>query len=77
MHISVSNHSKKTMNTKTYFCLYYILIKFTHIRHKNNTDITQSSARNTFITYLRKKVKSKLNILMKTKLGIKLNRKSD
>lgn len=43
MYISVSNHTKnKLMNTKTYFYLYQIVTKFSHIKQENNTNTTQS-----------------------------------
>ena len=59
IHISVSNHTgkEKSMNTKTYFYLNSILTNFTLI----------------FTTYLREIVIQKVNILMKTKLNIKLS----
>ena len=41
------------------------------------TNNTQSSGWYIFMTYLREIVNQKLNILMKTKLDINLNRKSD
>ena len=56
--------------------MFFVLIKFADIKYENNTNITQSPGRNTFMTYLREIVSQKVNILMKTKLDIILNRKS-
>ena len=47
------------------------------MKHKYNTNITQSPGRNIFMTYLRERVNQKVNILMKTELNTKLKRKSD
>ena len=75
MHISVSNRSEKySMNTKDLF-LSILNINFIHIKHENNANITQSPGTNIFMTYLRETVNQKVNILMKTKLDIKLHRK--
>ena len=47
-----------------------MLIKFTHIKHENNTSITQSPGRYIFITYLQEIVNQKVNILIKIKLKV-------
>ena len=47
------------MRTKTYLHLYYILTKFTNIKHENNTNIIQSLGTYKPGTYLRKRVNQK------------------
>ena len=53
------------------------LCKFTHIKHENNTNIRHSLGTYVFMAYLRETVNQKVNILMKTKININLNRKSE
>ena len=55
----------------------YLLTNLTHIKHKNDTNIIQSPGTYRFMTYLRETVNQKVNILMKTKIEINLNRKCD
>ena len=74
-HFCLKPHRKiRSMNT--YFCLYKISTKFTHIKHEKNRNITQLLGRYIFMTYLREKISKKVKILMKTKLYINLNKKS-
>ena len=65
------------MNIKTYLYLIKVLTKFTHRKHKNDTNITQSLGTYRSMAYQRDIVNQKVNIVMKTKIGINLNRKSD
>ena len=69
MYTSISNHTEKTNQLIQ-------RLQFTHIKHKNNTNITQLLGRYVFMTYLREIVNQKVNILMKRKLDINLDRKS-
>ena len=61
MYISTSIKSitqkTKSMNTKTFFFIY---TKLTHIKHKNKTNIAQSSGTYIFIAYLREMVNQKI-----------------
>ena len=52
-------------------------MKFTDIKHENNTNITHSLGAYVFVTYLRDTANQKVNILMKTKIDINLKRKSE
>ena len=45
-------NKNKSMNTKTYFYLYQISTKITHIKYENNTSITQSLGTYISMTYL-------------------------
>ena len=54
-----------------------MLTKFTNIKYENNINITHSLCTYIFMTYLRETVNQKVNILMKTKININLNRKSE
>ena len=58
------------MNIKTYLYLITVLTKFTHRKHKNDTNITQPPGTYRFMAYPRDIVNQKVNILMKTKIGI-------
>ena len=47
------------------------------MKHESNTNITQLSGTYIFMTYLPVRVNQQVNILMKTKIDINLNRKSE
>ena len=54
-----------------------MLTKFTCIKHKNNVSITLPPGTYIFVLYGREMVNQKVNIILKIKIKINLNRKSD